>query len=245
MAQYMIQAGLASGMSQTDGWHSNTPNPVPEDFDNTKFLTAKDYVPTRETRPRYKGKHEDVYGAPIIIGGWPWGDSATFGWKPEEEPDNKEGWMTCVKSGVNMIDTAPIYGSGESERLCGKWFDEMKKDGYKREDFLFQTKYSGLPTLPSNLLNWSQAPQAMMEESLKRTNLDFVDSYLVHGPIHPQSIATICKSMAELFDKRLTKMVGVANCNKDELAQYGVPLAFVQNEYSVLRRYDEVEGILE
>ncbi|KAH9844571.1 Aldo/keto reductase [Teratosphaeria destructans] len=255
-AQQQIQLGLSLGMSSTAGYHDNTPKPFVEhhpDFDNEKFVTPKDFVPTRDTRPEYRGKYENIKGAPIIVGAWPWGDSSTFGWRPEEADTNEQAWLKSVELGINQVDTAPIYGTGRSEQLCGRFFKtQEQKFGAKRQDYLFQTKFSGLPSLPKTWTEWSNAPRSFLEDSLKHSGLEYVDAYLVHGPIHPQSIETIAKAIAELVDEKKIKVVGLANANKDdilayktEFEKYGVPLAFVQNEFSILRRLGEVNGVLD
>ncbi|EXJ68165.1 alcohol dehydrogenase [Cladophialophora psammophila CBS 110553] len=82
--------------------------------------------------------------------------------------------------------------------------------------------------------------------------LDYIDCYLVHGPIHVSSIKQAAKGMAKCVEERMTKTVGVANYSvedmlvmKEALAEHGVPLATNQCEYSVLRRMPEIEGMLE
>ena len=41
------------------------------------------------------------------------------GWSPIAESDAKEGLMEAVEMGVNLFDTADVYGLGRSERLVG------------------------------------------------------------------------------------------------------------------------------
>ena len=76
--------------------------------------------------------------------------------------------------------------------------------------------------------------------------------YVVHGHIHAQSIKMVAKSLADCVDQGLTKAVGVANYDEEdmlqmqeELAKYGVPLAMNQCEYSLLRRHVETSGLLQ
>jgi glucose-6-phosphate 1-epimerase len=97
----------------------------------------------------------------------------------------------------------------------------------------------------------SRGPKAKLKESLNRLGLDYVDIYLVHGPIHGSSIATIAEGLAECVDEGMTRAIGVANYNTqemikmaDELATSNVPLAISQCEYSVIRRVPEVSGMI-
>lgn len=206
----------------------------------------EDFVPTGGKTVTYKGKNGDVQASRISVGAWPWGDTATFHWKSEEEPAVQDAWQVCLNNGVNFIDTAQVYGTGESERICGRLFK-----GMRREDFVIQTKYYVVPQT-TDLLHPSTAPIRKLEDSLKNFGLDYIDIYMVHGPIHFQSISSVAKAMAECVDKGLAKCVAVANYDlkdmikfQEELAKRGVPLAANQCEYSVLRRHPETSGLLQ
>ncbi|KAF2807183.1 Aldo/keto reductase [Mytilinidion resinicola] len=120
-----------------------------------------------------------------------------------------------------------------------------------RSDFVIQTKFYVVPQM-TDILHPTEAPLLKLKTSLKNLGLDYVDIYLVHGPIHIQSFERIAKGMAECVDKGLTKCVGVANYStedmikmQEELAKYGVPLAINQCEFSVLRRQPETSGLLQ
>ena len=243
----MLQAGLSSGMAATTGLNnSNRPPPVEAGFDGLAHVLPQNFVPEKSSRITLKGKKEDVKASYLCIGGWPWGDTATWNFREEERPSIRQAWETCLANGVTYIDTAQVYGSGESERICGALFQ-----GLKREDFVIQTKWFMAPWSPTNILHPVDAPYRTLKESLERFRLDDIDVYLVHGHIHPQSISSVAKGLAKCVDEGLTKAVGVANCSaddlikmKEELAKYDVPLALNQCEYNVLRRHPETDGLL-
>jgi aryl-alcohol dehydrogenase-like predicted oxidoreductase len=245
--QHVLQKGLSSGMSAVAGAHVHKkPNAIPKDFNGLATVMPQDWTPTGQTRVIYKGKNGDVHAPTIAIGAWSWGDIATWHWKDDEYPAVVEAWKECLQNGVNFIDTAQAYGTGESERICGKLFAGMNRD-----DFVIQTKYYVVPQT-TDILHPTSAPVRKLEDSLKNMGLSYVDIYLVHGPIHLQSISTIAKGMAECVDKGLTKCVGVANYDtkdmlkmQEELAKYNVPLAINQCEFSVLRRLPETSGLLQ
>jgi len=247
--QHVLQAGLSSGMSAVSGIHTGKhtkPNHVPPSFDGLAAVKPQDWVPTGDMRVTYKGKNGDVQASTICIGAWSWGDKATFHWKPEEEPAAKQAWEYCLSKGINFIDTAQVYGTGESEAICGRFFANLPRDS-----FVIQTKFYVVPQM-KDILHPTEAPLKKLETSLKNLGLDYVDIYLVHGPIHVQSIQRIAKGMAECVDRGLAKCIGVANYStedmikmQEELAKYGVPLAINQCEYSVLRRQPETSGLLQ
>lgn len=248
--QHVLQKGLQSGMSALSGIHhskTSKPKPVDPSFDGLAAVIPEDYTPTGSTRITYRGKNGNVSASRLCIGAWSWGDKATFHWDPSEIDAVRAGWKICVASGVNFIDTAQVYGSGESERITG---DLFRSAGMKREDFVVQTKYYVVPEI-KELLHPKNAPVLKLESSLKNLGLEYVDIYLVHGPIHVQSFATVAKGMAECVERGLAKCIGVANYDvedmlkmEEELAKYGVPLAINQCEFSVLRRLPETSGLL-
>jgi aryl-alcohol dehydrogenase-like predicted oxidoreductase len=219
---------------------------MPGNYDHKADLTPSSYVPSAQEKVTYRGKHHNVTGSRLVIGAWPWGDKSTWHWQDSELPNVQEAWKVLLDNGINHIDTAQVYGSGESERICGQLVKDMPRDS-----FVMQTKFWVLPDDPKIITNWSDAPLTTLKSSLKRCGLESMDVYMVHGHIHPQSIATIAKSLADCVDQGLAKTVAVANYSKDdmltmqsELAKYGVPLAANQCEYHVMRREPEVSGLL-
>lgn len=245
--QHALQTGLATGMSAVSGVHAyRKPNPVSKDFDGLATVVPKDWIPDRSRRVTYKGKNGDVQAPLLCIGAWPWGDKATFHWSDEEFPAVQQSWEHCLSQGVNFIDTAQAYGTGKSEQICGQLFANMSRD-----DFVIQTKYYVMPQT-TDILHPTSSPAKKLEWSLKNMGLDYVDIYLVHGPVHVQPISMVAKGMAECVDRGLTKCVGVANYSLEDmlkmqeaLAKYDIPLALNQCEYNVLRRLPETSGLLQ
>ncbi|KAK3619657.1 hypothetical protein LTR56_023880 [Elasticomyces elasticus] len=247
--QHVLQTGLSAGLSAVSGFHSSKPPAVPKDHDDTQDRMPASFVPKGfpESKVTYRGKNSNVDAPWISIGAWAWGDKATWHWDDASERGPlKEAWQLLVKKGVPFIDTARVYGSGESERICGELVA-----GMDRKDFVMQTKWWMLPADPENIKHPKDGPLEKLKGTLERMKLDYVDIYLVHGHIHAQSIATVAKSLADCVDQGLTKTVGVANYStkdmlqmRDELAKFDIPLAVNQCEYSILRREPEVSGLL-
>jgi aryl-alcohol dehydrogenase-like predicted oxidoreductase len=192
-----------------------------------------------------RGKNGNIQAPNINIGAWSWGDVATWQWSPDELPGLKDAWVILRENGINWIDTAQVYGSGDSERICKELFQ-----GLRRNEYIIQTKWNVIPNV-THLLSPNHAPAKMLKGSLKRMGLEYVDVYLVHGHIHPLSIAHAAKGLAECVDSGTAKTIGVANYSEedmihmaDELAKYGIPLATNQCEFSILRRYPETHGLI-
>ncbi|MCJ1256535.1 hypothetical protein MMC24_004356 [Lignoscripta atroalba] len=244
--QHVLQTGLSMGMSATNGLHSSRPTPVDPSFDGLSNILPDSFVPTAHSRLVLRGAKANVSIPYISIGAWSWGDKSTWHYSPSELPAIKEAWEVLRSAGLNWIDTAQAYGSGESERICADLFS-----GLQRDQFVVQTKWFVVPNA-TNILSPSHAPAKMLKESLERLRLDYIDIYLVHGHIHPSSISTVAKGLAECVNSGMTKTVGVANYSTedmikmaDELAKYNIPLATNQCEFSVLRRHPEIHGLLQ
>jgi aryl-alcohol dehydrogenase-like predicted oxidoreductase len=237
-------------MAATAGIHSNKPNPVSEEANagSLKSVLPLDQVPTGNTRITLSGaKGHDVQVSPICIGAWSWGDKSTWDWDESERPAVDALWDVCRRYGINFVDTAQAYGDGESERIVG----ELVRRAISRDEVVIQTKYYVVPT-PGNIIHPTSSPLRRLKDSLEKMQLDFVDVYLVHGPIHIQSISQIAKGMAECVEQGLAKCIGVANYDRDdmlkmkeELAKYGIPLATNQVEYHPIRRHPELAGLLQ
>jgi aryl-alcohol dehydrogenase-like predicted oxidoreductase len=243
--QKVLQTGLSAGMSATEGLHSSKPKPVDPSFDGLESLLPEGFIPKKTTQVILRGKGGEIRAPCMNIGAWSWGDTATWHWKPEELPGLKEAWKMLYENGINWIDTAQAYGSGESERICGELVE-----GLPRDSFIMQTKWYVVPNV-ENVLSPTHAPTKMLKDSLERMRLDYVDVYLVHGHIHVSSLSQVAKGLAECVELGLTRTVGVANYDEedmiklaDELSKYGIPLATNQCEFSVLRRHPEVHGLI-
>lgn len=245
--QYMMQAGLATGMSATEGMNSPHPEPVDPNLSDPVHVLPSNLVPNSHTRMKLHGRDgQDVLIPYMSIGAWAWGDKATFGYNATRDlPKIHAAWQKLKAVGLTFVDTAQSYGDGESERICGTLLEGMPRDS-----FVIQTKWHPTSTLKNTLMQVSR-PEKMLKGSLGRLGLEYVDIYLVQGPIHPSMISTIAKGLAQCIESGMTRAVGIANYSteemikmSDELGKHGVPLAVSQCEYSVVRRLPETSGMI-
>lgn len=85
----------------------------------------------------------------------------------------------AVDEGITLIDVAPSYGTGEAERVVGEAFD-----GALPEKVRILTKHHVGHATPSEV---QDAMLSGLNESLKRMRLSFVDVYLLHSQIIPET----------------------------------------------------------
>ena len=104
------------------------------------------------------------------IGGWLWGGT--------EESDAISTIHAALDNGINLIDTAPVYGFGRSEELVGKALQ-----GGRRADAIIATKV-GLDWGSGKILRNSTPARLRqeLEDSLRRLKTDVIDIYQVHWP---------------------------------------------------------------
>jgi aryl-alcohol dehydrogenase-like predicted oxidoreductase len=115
----------------------------------------------------------------------------------------------CVEAGVNLIDTADVYGFGESETRVGEALRDLK---LKRSEVVIVTKV-GLRMGPKpNEVGLSRAHiTASLEASLKRLGTDHVDIYMMHrfDPLTP--LEESLRAIDDLVRAGKVRYVGCSN----------------------------------
>ena len=85
----------------------------------------------------------------------------------------------ALELGVNLIDTSPLYGDGESERRVGLALEAWYAQGGKRSDFILCTK-TGTRSRPYDYS--ADATRWSIGESLKTLKTDYLDLVHIHDP---------------------------------------------------------------
>ncbi|ROW00361.1 hypothetical protein VMCG_07288 [Cytospora schulzeri] len=190
----------------------------------------------------------------LCIGSWSWGDSITWKNSSKEAVAELEGaWTSMRESDLFFVDTAEVYGRGESERIIGRLRQnpESTTDDF-RSRLVIASKFIPIPWPPTRLI----LPGGMVKAckaSLARLGMDKMDLYQIHGPTHfLNSIDTMASSLARCVVLGLTRAVGVSNYSRDEMVEMddalrrrGLRLASNQVEFSLLRTLPEKSGLLE
>ena len=162
----------------------------------------------------------------IALGTWGLGGGSVWSDRDSTVAEAESLLDACRDFGINYIDTAPVYGTGESERLLG----EALKG--RRHDFVLQTKCS---------LNWRQEggyfhyardgytvdndtrPDAIrkdVEDSLRRLKTDYLDSVIVHYVTDRFPAEDTVGALEDLIRAGKIRAYGLSNSQPKDLDAY-------------------------
>lgn len=180
----------------------------------------------------------------IALGTWSWGKGMAGG---DQVFGNNVGveelrpvFDEAMKNGLNLWDSAVVYGMGASENILASFTKECK-----REDVLISTKFT--PQIADE--STANPVEAMCESSLSRFGTDYIDMYWIHNPA---DVERWTPYLIPLVKSGKVRRVGVSNHNLSQikraeeiLSAEGVHVSAVQNHYSLLYRSSEKAGILD
>ena len=164
------------------------------------------------------------------IGGWMWGGT--------DEKKSIETILGAFEKGINMLDTAPIYGFGVSEQIVGK---AVKEYG-KRENVIIATK-TGLEWENSEVTRNSSRGHILkeVEDSLRRLQTDYIDIYQIHWPDKSVPFEETAETMKGLLKEGKIRAIGVSNFSPAQMDTFRqvVEINTAQPPYNLFER--EVE----
>jgi len=161
------------------------------------------------------------------IGGWMWGGT--------DETESIRTIHAALDTGVNLIDTAPVYGFGVSEEIVGKAIEQR---GH-REKVVIATKV-GLEWHNGSVSRNSSRGRIRQEvqDSLRRLRTDYIDLYQVHWPDLAVAIEETAREMQELYKEGLIRAIGVSNYSPEQMVRFvsASELHVVQSPYNLFER---------
>ena len=166
------------------------------------------------------------------IGGWMWGGT--------DEAESVSTIHAALDHGINVIDTAPVYGFGRSEEIVGKAIT----DGRLRSRVLIATK-AGLEWRDGKIFRNASREriQFEIEESLRRLQTDHIDIYQIHWPDPLTPIEETADAMQTLYRQGKIRAIGVSNFSVSQMEQFhsSAPLHVLQPPYNLFERGIEAE----
>ena len=176
----------------------------------------------------------------VGLGTWAIGGPGQFGWGPQNDVDSIKTIFEAVDTGINWIDTAPLYGSGHSEKIVGKAVKQLKQRLIiaTKCGLLWDDKSERIPCLKKDSI------QKECDDSLTRLGIDVIDLYQIHWPIPDENVEDAAEAIARCIEKGKVRYMGVSNFNVEQIrrVQKICPVTSVQPSYNMLTR--DIEGEL-
>lgn len=150
-------------------------------------------------------------------------------------PDPEEAVDTireALDRGVNLIDTADMYGGGKNEELVGRALSGV------RDKAVLATKFGNM-RLPDGTRKICGTPEYVKEacdKSLQRLGVETIDLYYLHRVDPTVPMEDTVGAMGRLVEQGKVKAIGLseAGANTIRTANSVHPIAAVQTEYSTL-----------
>lgn len=175
------------------------------------------------------------------IGGWMWGGA--------DKKDAIRAIHACLDLGVTSLDTAPIYGFGQSEEIVGEAikgkrnsYEILTKCGMRWEgtkgDYFFTTNDNSGVQREIHTYSGRDSIIAECEDSLRRLGTDYIDLYQVHWPDSTTPIEEAMEAFRILLEQGKIRAAGVSNYSVEQMEQAStvVDLSSNQMPYSMVRR---------
>ena len=115
--------------------------------------------------------------------------------------------------GINLFDTAPIYGFGTSEVRIGKALKSVREKAF----IVSKSGVGWHDNMRVDMDNDPRKTRKMLEESLKRLDTDYIDLYMVHWPDKKWDIRYPLEVLARAKQEQKIKNIGLCNTSSDEL----------------------------
>jgi aryl-alcohol dehydrogenase-like predicted oxidoreductase len=184
----------------------------------------------------------DIPGTPLkvsrvaigtwAIGGWMWGGT--------DEAQSIATIPAAFEHGINLVDTAPVYGFGHSEEIVGRAIAEAGP----RTNVVIATK-AGLQWDGDRVSRNASRARILreVEDSLRRLRTDYIDIYQVHWPDPLITIEETAEAMHTLLEQGKIRAIGVSNFSVGQIERFRrvAPLHVLQPPYNLFERSIETD----
>lgn len=160
---------------------------------------------------------------------------------PAAEVDAKRVLLEAIERGVNLFDSAMLYGGGANETLIGRVLKP-----YREKIILCSKGGMAIETDPSKpkrrIDSRPKVIRQNCEESLRRLQTDAIDVYYLHRWDKQTPIEEVIGAMADLVKEGKVKTIGLSEVSAQTLVKAHAvhPITAVQSEYSLWTRNPEI-----
>ena len=185
------------------------------------------------------------------IGGWMWGGA--------DEAESVRAIHAAIDGGLNLIDTAPVYGFGLSEEVVGKAIRDRRdkvvlatKCGLiwheERGEFFFASDEKHPADEGQIKVYRCLAPDTIRREvewSLKRLGTDRIDLLQTHWQDSTTPVADTMHTLMELKKEGKIRAIGCSNATPEQMDEYRAAgeLDVDQELFSMLDRKQQRENL--
>lgn len=182
-------------------------------------------------------------------GGWMWGST--------DRNDAVNAIKASYDLGVTSIDTAPIYGQGDSEEIVGDAIKGISRDKLRvvtkfgmrwdltKGDFGFKSKNNDGAAIDIYKYAGKESVIYECEQSLKRLGTDYIDLYQIHWPDSTTPISETFEAVSRLIEQGKVRYAGVCNYDVAQLKDADQTLEIISNQipFSMVNRSVEEETV--
>ncbi len=167
------------------------------------------------------------------------GEGGGYGFGDISEKDAIELIRYAYDLGINLFDSAPIYGFGMSEQRIGKALKDVREKVFYVSKSGVDWHYSGRV----NMTNEPKVTEKMLLKSLKDMQTEYLDLYFIHWPDANVDIRKPLEVLAKYKEKGVIRHIGLCNTNLEDLekSKEVERVEVVQSEYNMFMRGVENE----
>ena len=188
----------------------------------------------------------DIEASVITLGAWAIGGGNW--WKATEDDLSIQTIQRALELGINLVDTAPIYGCGHSEEIIGRAI------AGHRDEYVLSTKATfdwdtGVGRfwgdVDGHKVYVDHSYDSIIkdcENSLKRLGTDYIDIYYAHNPAKDTEkypVEDTVRAFMDLKKQGKIRAFGLSNATPAQIEEYlacGCEIDIIQRQYSMLTR---------
>ena len=197
----------------------------------------------------FKNAGADISALTVGTWGIAGANSAGVSWGDVDTKESIAAVRRMVENGVNMVDTAPIYGEGHSEEVVGQELKGIRDKVYLTTKFgSYINHFTGTSVRDCKY----NTVEREIDESLKRLQTDYIDFYVMHWPDVNTPIEETMAAVNMLKEKGKIRFIGMSNSPKElimEAQKYAKidviqpPFSMVNQTERELMEWAETQGI--
>ena len=122
----------------------------------------------------------DLEVSAVAMGTWAMGGPWAHGWGPVDDQESIRSVRRALDMGINLIDTANVYGLGHAEEIIGQAVKGQ------RHRAIIATKVGAVVDADGGI-TWDSTPRHLFQEvdrSLRRLDTDYIDVFMLRCYTH-------------------------------------------------------------